>query len=885
MPEKASGKGRVLVESLHLFVLWGLAVAQPIYDLLARHSGFFVVRRSEPVDVLILTGALSFLLPAAVVGVVAILRMAPPEGGKRNIVPEGAKCNFVPEGGKRITVRSLGTLCHRTVVAILVAMLALQILKRLAEDPLSGWTAIGIATGVGLGSAAAYHRFPAARQFLTFLTPAIVIFPAVFLFDPSVSKIVRPRHIGAIEELKVQPSTLASSMDTPVFLIVFDALPATSLMNGAREIDAVRFPNFARLATGATWYRNTTTVSADTIWAVPAILTGNYPDLSRQPSYHDHPRNLFTLLGKSHELVLFEHLTDLCPRELCPREVSSPIQRLGDLVSDLQVVFLHVLLPADLTASLPQISQAWGDFTVADTKLGQRNRNRKFRLFLNSIDPQRSRPLYFLHSLFPHAPYQYLPSGKRYTRVRQDVGRQAVLRGRWHDDEQSVLEQHRRHLLQVGMVDTLLGHILERLEQTDLFDRSLIVVTSDHGVSFRPGDYRRRLSRTNFPDVMPVPLLIKQPGQSVGKIDDRNVETIDILPTIVDVLGLELPWPVDGVSAADATRPERPTKICYGEVASRTGMLELPVAAFDAALDAIERKEQIFGDEDFTAVLRAGPYPELVGRPLDSLMLDANRAGPLVKFAKPSLFRKVDPASDFIPALVEGFIGPSPGFESPLDLAIAINGSVAATTRTRLEPLGHGLLTRDHRAHRRRLPLFRVQAAVRRDSRLWLGPCARLSRGHPGQQRRCCFTESCAQGHALHSRCATCRSTFPCSFCRTSRASWSVASTIRGGRHRQGTAPRWCNAVANSHGPQAITVMTVGELLWRRATTACAVAAYQTHASFSAGPCSSNLGDGRRAGGHGVLEIRSSATSSPAKKGTEWSDDEEATFKQPKSID
>ena len=34
-----------LSEAVHLAVLWGLAVAQPIYDLLARHSGFFVVRR------------------------------------------------------------------------------------------------------------------------------------------------------------------------------------------------------------------------------------------------------------------------------------------------------------------------------------------------------------------------------------------------------------------------------------------------------------------------------------------------------------------------------------------------------------------------------------------------------------------------------------------------------------------------------------------------------------------------------------------------------------------------------------------------------------------------------------------------------------------------
>ena len=667
---------QTLVESLHLVVLWGLAVAQPIYDLLARNSGFFVVRRSEPADVLILAGVLSFLLPAAVAGIPAILRWIPPKGGKRK------------------AYRSAGVLCHRVLVAVLIAMLALQALKRVAGAELTGWLAIAVAAVAGAGGAVAYHRLAPARWFLSFLAPAIVVFPAVFLFNPSVAKIVRPRHVEAIAQLEARPDVAKSVADaeTPVVLIVFDALPSTSLMDRAGEIDAVRFPSFARLAGSATWYRNTTTVSTDTIWAVPAILTGVYPDTSLQPSYHDHPRNLFTLLGNSHQLVLFEHLTDLCPAELCPRDIAPLARRLGHLASDLRVVFLHVLLPGDLAAALPQISQAWGDFAIGDTKLGQRNRRRKFRLFLRSIDGANTRTLYFLHSLFPHAPYRYLPSGKRYTRRRQDVGPQAVLRGRWSDDPQAVLEHYRRHLLQVGMADKLLGHILERLQQAGLFDRSLIVVTADHGVSFRPGDYRRKLTDSNFADVMPVPLLIKRPGQTMAEIDDRNVETIDVLPTIADLLGLELPWPIDGASAADASRRSRPTKICYGEAASETGKLELPAAAVDAMLDTVARKEQLFGNGDFAAVLRAGPTPELIGRSLDSLAVDEEVGGLFARLAAPALFRKVDPASGFVPALVEGFVEPGSELESPLDLAIAINGTVAATTRTRRSPLGRGLL-------------------------------------------------------------------------------------------------------------------------------------------------------------------------------------------------
>ncbi len=658
MSEESPEKRREAFAGLHLIVLFSLAAAPPIYHLLARHAGFFVVRRSEPIDVLILAGTLSLLLPVAAAGAVALLRRL---------------------------YRPAGVLCHRLVVAALIAMLALQAGKRLVEVP--GALMIILAAAAGVGGAVAYHRLPAARLFLTLLSPAIAVFPAVFLLDPAVSRIVRPPHVEAIADLEMRPEA-----DTPVVLIVFDALPVTSLMTSEGEVDGARFPSFARLAAGATWYRNATTVSADTIWAVPAILTGNYPDVSRQPSFHHHPRNLFTLLGGSYRLVLFEHLTDLCPAELCPRQIVPLGRRLRELASDLRVVFLHVLLPGDLTASLPRISQAWGDFGIADTKPGQQNRRRKFRLFLRAIDPEKPHGLYFLHSLFPHAPYQYLPSGTHYTLMRQGAGRQLVLGGRWGDDEWAIRQSYRRHLLQVGMADKMLGHVLDRLQETGLLDRALIAVTADHGVSFRSGDYRRRLTASNFMDVMPVPLFVKRPGQRAGEIDDRNVETVDLLPTIAGVLGLELPWPVDGVSAVDAERRSRPIKTCFGDAASTAGSLELPASVFAAARRAaVERRERAFGGGDFADLLRAGPHAELVGRALEQLVVDDGAGGLFARLAAPELFRRVDPDSGFVPALVEGFVEPGE-LEPPLDLAIAVNGTVAATTRTHGESLGGGLL-------------------------------------------------------------------------------------------------------------------------------------------------------------------------------------------------
>ena len=61
-------------------------------------------------------------------------------------------------------------------------------------------------------------------------------------------------------------------------MVVFDEFPLTSLLDEHYQIDSVRYPHFAALAEQSTWFRNATTVSGDTVVAVPSLLTGQYPD-------------------------------------------------------------------------------------------------------------------------------------------------------------------------------------------------------------------------------------------------------------------------------------------------------------------------------------------------------------------------------------------------------------------------------------------------------------------------------------------------------------------------------------------------------------------------------------------------------------------------------
>ena len=102
--------------------------------------------------------------------------------------------------------------------------------------------------------------------------------------------------------------------------------------------------------------------------------------------------------------------------------------------------------------------------------------------------------------------------------------------------------------------------LLRRLEATGLYDRALVIVTADHGVSFEPKGLMREVAPQNLADIAGVPLFVKYPGQSRGRIDDRDAKTIDIVPTIADVLGVTIPWHVDGVSLR---RPPVTGALCW----------------------------------------------------------------------------------------------------------------------------------------------------------------------------------------------------------------------------------------------------------------------------------------------------------------------------------
>ncbi len=95
-----------------------------------------------------------------------------------------------------------------------------------------------------------------------------------------------------------------------------------------------------------------------------------------------------------------------------------------------------------------------------------------------------------------------------------------------------------------SLVDTHAGTILNTLRECGIYDDTIIVFTSDHGDMM--GSHRLLTKCVMFEEATTVPLIIRLPGQTEAKTIKRPVSQIDLLPTLLDLMGEDIPSHVQG---------------------------------------------------------------------------------------------------------------------------------------------------------------------------------------------------------------------------------------------------------------------------------------------------------------------------------------------------
>jgi len=626
--------GGVLRRGLELMVLVGFAIAQPAFEVISNTPEFFVLRESSATEVILFALVMSIGIPAAL---------------------------LVLELVAGIAGRSVARGLHLGLVGALSALFAMPLVQRIADGLVgvdrtpSGWLVLTGASFVGIAAALAYRRLRVVRMYLVALAPAPLVFAVLFLVDAP----TRPLALPAVP---------AVARPAPVVMLVFDELPVASLMDERQRVDAKRYPNFAALARGSTWYRRATTVSDLSTSAVPAILTGTLPPPGTPPTASEQPRNLFALLRESHRLRVTESFTDMCSAGPCsgPGLSALPQQTLGTVADGIEIA-AHAAAPPDLEHWLGELGQGL-DLDEAAAP---------FQRFTEDFQRTDQPELHFIHMLLPHYPWIRLPSGRRYERaapLELPAGFQAGGIQRWDPEPWLARQGWHRHLLQAAYLDRMLGRLLRRLRSVGLYDRALVVAVADHGVSFVPGQQMRDVTPSNVQDIAFVPLFIKAPGQRQGAVIDQPARTTDVLPTIMEILGGRVPWRIQGRSLIGPSPARRPPVTV---TSSRLAPVTTPAAELDQRFrDALAQRIRMFGTgSDGPDVLDRAHQPEWIGRRRGDRGVRLGRPA-AVEIEQRDELQRVSRASDFVPVLLTGEVREP----VPLgrELALTLNGRVAA---------------------------------------------------------------------------------------------------------------------------------------------------------------------------------------------------------------
>jgi hypothetical protein len=530
----------------------------------------------------------------------------------------------------------------------------------------------------------AFTRLGWFRSLVTASLIAVPVFAVGFLASGPIRPLLATEAAGG---------EVLSRNDSPVVFMVFDEMGLGTLLTPDGEINGALFPNIERLAGTSTWYSEATTVAPWTYLAMPALLAGRIPEEFMLPSGVVWPRNVLALSGDDGEVITFEWVTALCPADNCRRVDGAG----GDLWRDSFAVLVNALLPPGMAGRLsPPLGDRWAGFGGEDqdpasageqvervsndqqvgefqdiaraevvARLGNIGPVEAARLFVESLSGLGRSDIAFLHSSLPHLPEFFVADGTRY-----DRGTSSWVEIETGADPAGGVGLRQRVLLQTMFVDQLVGEVLDELERVGILDDALVVLASDHGMSFQASSHRRArnpdATQETIDEVLPVPLFIKAPGQTAGARDDRDVRIIDVLPTMLDLLNVDLaePWELDGRSLLGELPGDRPRWfVGIGEFSLRP-----------SALAAAQRQWAILGPRALAGQMYAiGPYADLVGRPLEDPVVAGVLGAP--QTAVGDKWADVDPASGFLPLLVS--VTNPEGVASGDWVVAALNGVIA----------------------------------------------------------------------------------------------------------------------------------------------------------------------------------------------------------------
>lgn len=310
-----------------------------------------------------------------------------------------------------------------------------------------------------------------------------------------------------------------------VFLIVVDTLRADRL--SCYGYRSHRTPNIDRLASSGVMFQRAISAASWTRPSMGAILTSHYPT---QLGLIEQPANSRQTFKKRESRPQLSHVLPHYKRTLADflydagfytaAFVNQPALTCGCGFERGFIDFYYPVAPGKInrfggkqSSSIPQEWSSTRDALENDQALVK-----EFELWLSTRSKEKV--FVWIHLLTPHLPY--LPP-YRYCRLTLGKGHRQL---------------SARYNGEILAADEMVGRIVNIIEQYAGLKRSLILFTSDHGEEFwEHGSHEH--GHSLYREVLHVPLIIVSPQLTAGTRVTQYVGIIDIMPTILEVAGLQ----------------------------------------------------------------------------------------------------------------------------------------------------------------------------------------------------------------------------------------------------------------------------------------------------------------------------------------------------------
>jgi arylsulfatase A-like enzyme len=316
-----------------------------------------------------------------------------------------------------------------------------------------------------------------------------------------------------------------------IVLISFDSLRSDFVA----QLNPAEAPNFCRMRDEGAFFSNTIVHVPCTLPSHASMLSGLYPARTGvRDMHHKVPPEVPTLFSILRERGFYTIGSSTTPMLTASRAGYKGI--------DEHVLFRHGPLRKSITAvkgkRLFVFLHCWGTHTPYETRLpGMRPADVALNVLGATRELENYRGVRRIGDMLWLA---------RVKRIR------AMVKERHSGIIPALKRGYKRALFKA---DRFLNGILEILKEANLAEKTLVVVTGDHGDSFnehgeidKASNGRYEHGQFLYDNVLKVPLIFFCPGRRFAQTVDAQIQQIDITPTLLEALGIEHNGPMDGSS-------------------------------------------------------------------------------------------------------------------------------------------------------------------------------------------------------------------------------------------------------------------------------------------------------------------------------------------------